>query len=119
VDIIAVCDNDKKKQGSQILGVSVISFENLNEFNTEDCMIIICSRFEKEIKQQLLDNHIYNFISFSQIDFGGGVEYYDEAYFAWHKSIGKFGGKIKSKIFEPYIKKDMTVVEFGSGGVTC
>lgn len=30
--------------------------------------------------------------------------------------MGKFGGKVKVRIFEKYIKEDMTVIEFGSGG---
>lgn len=79
-------------------------------------MIIICSGFEKEIKQQLLDNYIYNFISISQIDFGGGEEYYDERYFSYQQKIGEFGGKIKEEMLRPYIREDMTVVDFGSGG---
>lgn len=79
-------------------------------------MIVICSNFEKEIRQQLLDNNIYHFISISQIDFGGGEEYYDEQYFTWQQELGRFGGKIKVNMFRPYIKDDMTVVEFGSGG---
>jgi 2-polyprenyl-3-methyl-5-hydroxy-6-metoxy-1,4-benzoquinol methylase len=84
--------------------------------NDEDCTIVICSTYEREIRQQLLRYQIYNFISFSQIDFGGGEEYYDEAYFEFQKELGKFGGKIKSKMFQPHITENMTVVEFGSGG---
>lgn len=60
--------------------------------------------------------NIYNFISVSEIDFGGGEEYYDEIYFSFQQPLGQFGGKVKSKIFQPYITKDMTVLEFGSGG---
>jgi hypothetical protein len=117
VEIMAVCDNDKNKQGQKVFDVPIISFDKLLEINNNnDCMIIICSGYEREIKQQLVDNKVYNFISISQIDFGGGEEYYDEAYFKWQKSLGQFGGKIKSKMFQPYIKEDMTVVEFGSGG---
>lgn len=47
---------------------------------------------------------------------GGGGEYYDEQYFAWQKNMGEFGGKVKANLFKPYIKEDMKVVEFGSGG---
>jgi hypothetical protein len=119
VEIVAVCDNDKGKQGQKVFGVPIVSFDKLCEINNNDCMIIICSGYEMEIKQQLLDNNVYNFISISQIDFGGGEEYYDEAYFEYQKSIGQFGGKIKSKMFQPYITENMTVVEFGSGGGIC
>lgn len=30
--------------------------------------------------------------------------------------MGVFGGRIKAEMFKPYIKPDMTVVEFGGGG---
>lgn len=84
--------------------------------NHEKLVIVICSNYESEIKQQLLERDIYNFISISQIDLGGGEEYYDEQYFAYQQEMGRFGGKIKAAMFRPYIKDDMTVVEFGSGG---
>lgn len=114
--IAAFCDNDAKKQGQSVCGITVISFEKLCELNGENIVIVICSNFEREIRQQLLDKDIHNFISISQIDFGGGEEYYDEKYFLWQQKMGEFGGKIKVKMFLPYIKEDMTVVEFGSGG---
>ena len=111
----AFCDNDRNKQNQLIRGVKVISFEELKKVNDTDTMIVI-SAFEREIKQQLFMNKIFNFISASQIDFGGGEEYYDEQYFQWQRELGIFGAKIKVDMFQPYIKKDMTVVEFGGGG---
>ena len=114
--VTAFCDNDEKKHSQLISGIEVISFEKLCKLNNADTMIIICSNFEKEIKQQLLDANIFNFISISQIDFGGGEEYYNEEYFAYQQKMGEFGGKIKSKMFAPYIKENMVVLEFGSGG---
>lgn len=116
VRIIAFCDNDARKQNSQFCGLNVISFETLREINHKDLMIVICSNYEREIRQQLLDTDIHNFISVSQIDFGGGEGYYDEQYFGYQQRIGEFGGKIKADIFRPYIKEGMTVVEFGCGG---
>lgn len=114
--IIAFCDNDAKKHGQSINGIKIISIEELISANHNELMIIICSNYEKEIREQLLNEKIYNFISITQIDFGGGEEYYDEQYFEWQQSMGKFGGKIKSNFFKPYIKNNMTVLEFGSGG---
>lgn len=114
--VIAFCDNDERKQGQKFCGISVVSFEELLKVNHENLMIVICSRYERDIRRQLLDSKVYNFISSSQIDFGGGEEYYDEQYFAYQKEMGKFGGKVKAAIFHPYIKEEMTVVEFGSGG---
>lgn len=114
--IVAFCDNDERKQGETLSGVSVLSASKLREMSPNDFMIIICSGYEREIKQQLLDNNIFNFISVNQIDFGGGEVYYDEQYFAWQEDLGKFGGKINAAMFQPHIKENMVVVEFGSGG---
>lgn len=113
---VAFCDNDVRKHGKSLCGLTIISFKELKEMNHGDLMIIICSNYEKDIKQQLLDEKIYNFISIWQIDFGGGEEYYDEQYFSYQQSIGRFGGKIKANLLQPHISKEMTVVDFGSGG---
>jgi len=115
-NIIAFCDNDKQKQGSLLMEYPVLSIEELCGINSDDIMIVICSNHEKEIREQLLEKNIYNFISVSQIDFGGGGEYYDEIYFQWQQNMGRFGGKIQVHMFQPYIKADETVVEFGCGG---
>lgn len=95
--VIAFCDNDKNKHVKVVQGVSVLSFEELCKQNNQNTMIIICSRYEREIRQQLSDQNIFNFISISQVDFGGGEEYYDENYFAYQQQIGEFGGKISNK----------------------
>lgn len=116
IEIIAFCDNDEKKQDTLVMDIQVISFEKLCKMNDQDFLIVIGSNYEREIKEQLLSQGIYNFISSSQIDFGGGEDYYDEDYFAWQQGIGEFGGKISARMFQPYIKEDSTVVEFGSGG---
>lgn len=42
--------------------------------------------------------------------------YYDEAYFAWQKRIGEFGGKANLFKFQPYIQPTDTVLDFGCGG---
>lgn len=115
IKTIAFCDNDLKKQNQSVRGVKVVSFEELMKMNDMDTMIVI-SAFEREVKEQLLANKIFNFISVSQIDFGGGEDYYDEQYFQWQQEIGIFGAKIKVHMFQPYIRKDMAVVEFGGGG---
>lgn len=116
-NVTAFCDNDISKQGQLVCDIPVISAEKLYEMNHEELMVIVCSiNKEAEIKQQLLEHKIHNFVSVFQIDFGGGEEYYDEEYFAYQRKIGEFGGKVKAGIFLPYIKEDMVVVEFGSGG---
>lgn len=116
IKIIAFCDNDQNKQNGSLRDVKVISFDELIAANSSDVMIVICSNYEREIKRQLLEHNVYNFISVSQIDFGGGVEYYNDEYFKWQKEMGMFGGRIKAALFKPYIEPNMTVIEFGGGG---
>ncbi len=116
IKITAFCDNDENKQNKLLMGLKVISVEELCKINNDNTMIVICCSAEKDIKELLLTSKIYNFISVSQIDFGGGEEYYDSQYFEWQQSMGIFGGKISSYMFQPYIKEDATVVELGSGG---
>lgn len=117
IKIIAFCDNDDKIQNTILMGdVRVISFERLCEINSPNNIIIICSRKENEIRQQLFSQKIYNFISASQIDFGGGESYYDEQYFEWQKNMGMFGGRVSARRFQPYITEGSIVVELGSGG---
>lgn len=115
IEVTAFCDNDVKKQNQIIKSIRVISFEELLTINDTETIIVI-SAFEREIRKQLLMNNLHNFISVSQIDFGGGEEYYDDAYFEWQQKLGIFGAKIKAGMFQPHIKSDMAVVEFGSGG---
>lgn len=115
IEISAFCDNDINKHGNLLMGKKIISFDELKKVNGAGVIIVISS-FEREIKAQLLEHNIYNFISSSQIDFGGGEEYYDELYFKWQQKLGMFGGRIKANMFKPYIKTNMTLVEFGSGG---
>ena len=115
IGVIAFCDNDVKKHNQLIKGIQVISFAELLEINDANTTIVI-SAFDREVKEQLLMGNIHNFISVSQIDFGGGEEYYDETYFEWQQEMGAFGAKIKVNMFQPHIGKEMTVVEFGSGG---
>ena len=115
IKVIAFCDNDAKKQNQRIKDIRVISFEELLEINDTNTMIVI-SAFERELREQLLMSGVHNFISVSQIEFGGGEEYYDEEYFKWQQKMGIFGAKMKVSMFQTHINGDMTVVEFGSGG---
>ncbi len=114
--VLGYIDNDEKKQGQRLDEVHIISVEDFKEYMDKETIIIIASMHEKQIRTQLLEAGIYHFISDSQIDFGGGEEYYDEMYFEWQKSMGEFGAKIKKRLFEPYIPNDAVLMEFGAGG---
>lgn len=120
IEVKAIVDNSLELQTTGILGHKVISVEELKVMNTEYSVIIIASpKYERDIRMQLVESDIHNLITMDQIDFGGGVEYYDANYFEWQKRIGEFGAKIKVKMFEKYISPTDTVVEFGSGGGIC
>lgn len=110
-----ICDNSTNKIGTTIDGIPVISFAQLKKTNHEKRMIIISTHIT-EIKQQLLNADIHNFISSSQIDFGGGEEYYDAAYFEYQQRMGEFNAKQTAPLLAPYIQPLMNVIEFGSGG---
>ncbi len=109
-------DNNPQKSGSDCRGIKICSFSAYKSISTSDSFVVICSRHEREIKQQMLDEGIFTFVSESQIDFGGGADYYDESYFEWQKPLGEFGAAISYKMFSPYVKDTDTLVEFGSGG---
>ncbi|WP_028242877.1 class I SAM-dependent methyltransferase [Pseudobutyrivibrio ruminis] len=109
-------DNNKDKYGEHE-GWNVFSFESyLKTIDKENSMIVICSNKEREIKMQCLQVGITNFISVNQVDFGGGVEHYDERYFEWQKPMGVFGAKVSYRRFKPYVKDTDTLVEFGCAG---
>lgn len=42
--------------------------------------------------------------------------HYNEAYFAWQNSQGRFGGSINAEKFQPYIKSTDSILDFGCGG---
>lgn len=114
--VIAFVDNAAEKWAGIVEGLKVISFQELEAMNRpEEHMIVICSNREKEIREQLLYHNIYNFVGINQVDFGGGAEYYDEAYLEYQEEIGKFGAKLKKPLFEKYLLPDSAVLDFGCG----
>lgn len=118
-DVCGYIDNDSKKQGIICEGgndVKIMSLEEFEKCSGDDSFIIISSVYENQIRMQLMGKGIYNFVSEASIDFGGGEEYYDEAYFAFQQGMGQFGAKIKKRMFAPYIPQNSVLVEFGSGG---
>ncbi len=104
---------DNYKHG-EMEGLPIIPLSEFDHVNDSNTFIIISSVYENDIRMQLLEQGVFNFISETQIDFGGGAEYYDEVYFSEQKKDGKIRANIKKSLFEPYISHDMTVIEFGS-----
>jgi SAM-dependent methyltransferase len=44
------------------------------------------------------------------------MNHYNDEYFAWQQSIGKFGGKVETFKFKPFINQKDNVIDFGCGG---
>jgi len=53
--IVAFCDNCKTKWNTYIDNLKVLSYKQVKENYKNDVMFVICSKFEKEIKKQLID----------------------------------------------------------------
>lgn len=82
-NIISVIDNSKGKQGMDIEGVEIIGFEDFVQKYKGETIIIAAYYADFEIKQQLLDNGISNFITAPYMQKG----YYD----SYEEMISCFG----------------------------
>ena len=60
---LLTCDNNQKLWGTEFCGLEVKPPESLNTIS-EDCMILICNIYYREIEQQLRDMRINNRIEF-------------------------------------------------------
>ncbi|WML35471.1 hypothetical protein [Clostridium sp. OS1-26] len=64
-----IIDNDKNKHGAFINGIQVLPVETLLDEKKEDTLIIVCSQFYEEIKEQLNslgfseDTHYFDYLS--------------------------------------------------------
>ena len=69
-NVEAFIDNEKRGTYCE---KPIIKIEQYQKQARENAFIVISSyKYENTIKMQLMDQRIYNFISASQIDFGGG-----------------------------------------------
>jgi 2-polyprenyl-3-methyl-5-hydroxy-6-metoxy-1,4-benzoquinol methylase len=107
---------DKQASKQALFDVKVVPPEHIGDYNDESTLIVVCSASESQIKEELMNRGIYNFVSYLQLDFGGGAEHYDEEYFSWQKSMGEFGAKMSIKLFQNHILPNMNLLEFGAGG---
>lgn len=55
-------DNDEKKHHNYICGIEVVSLDHILGMKKDDLLIIICSTWHNEIRQQLLHANVSNFI---------------------------------------------------------
>ena len=79
--------------------------------------IIIVSTAISEIGRQLIENHIYHYLAWDQIDFSIlGEEHYNEEYFSTQIDYGRVDSETERDFFQRYIKEIDSIAEFGCGG---
>lgn len=121
VKIIGVIDNDRNVVEKCVNGDSwftrAYTLDEYKKIRKEDDFIIISTAIA-EIEEQLLEEGVYPFINFAQIDFPGieGTGRYNEDYFSWQVQIAKIDSILDKDFFQTYIKPTDRVAEFGMGG---
>lgn len=79
--------------------------------------IIIISTAIPEIGRQLVENHIYHYVVWDQIDFSTvGENHYNEDYFSFQIDFAKIDSETEKDFFQAYIKNTDCIAEFGCGG---
>lgn len=118
--VIGFIDNDPEK----VHNFTIDTEEQLSCFLLEDYKkiedkedIIIISTAVPEIARQLVENHIYHYVAWDQIDFSvAGVEHYNEEYFSTQIDYGRVDSETEKHFFQRYIKETDDIAEFGCGG---
>lgn len=118
--IVGLIDNDPRKSGD----FRVNSDEHLECYLLEDYKkvenrndIIIISTAISEITKQLIENHIYHYVAWDQIDFSVvGEKHYNEDYFITQIDFAEVDSEVEKDFFQTYIKNTDCIAEFGCGG---
>ena len=94
-------------------GFSLDDYKNIKD---ENDLIIVSTAFN-EIAAQLVNNNIYHYVNWYDIDFTSiGKIHYDSEYFEMQLEYAKIDSEIDKEFFQPYIKEKDHIAEFGSGG---
>lgn len=91
-------DNDQSKHGNVILGIEVVSLEHFISNKDENVIIIICSNWHNQIRQQLLNAKILNFIEVDSVANSKYLYKFSEQ----KESFGQFFTREKEKFEEVY-----------------
>lgn len=121
IKVVGIIDNDKKvveacvEERSWFKNAYIL--EEYKKIRQKDDMIIISTAIS-EIEEQLLEEDIYPYINYTQLDFAGieGAGRYDENYFSWQVDIAKIDSSIDYGFFQKHIKSTDRIAEFGMGG---
>lgn len=121
IEAAGVIDNDRDVVKECVKGKSWIAkayvLEEYKKIRQEDDLILISTAIP-EIEEQLLEEGIYPFIDFTQLDFPGieGEGRYNEDYFSMQVECAKIDSILDRAFFQNYIKPTDRVAEFGMGG---
>ncbi len=118
--IVGFIDNDPEKIYNFKTDIDdtlqCISLESYKRIADKDDVIII-STAVSEIKRQLMENYIFHYVAWDQIDFSKvGEERYDEEYFLFQIDYAKVDSEIEKSFFQKFIKDTDCIAEFGCGG---
>ena len=113
-------DNDPKKVYNCKINMNqqlrCILLDEYKKIEDKDDIIIISTAVQ-EIGKQLIENHIYHYVAWEQIDFSIlGEEHYNEEYFSIQIDYGRVDSEIEKNFFQRYIKETDCIAEFGCGG---
>lgn len=118
--VIGFIDNDPEKvcnfkadTGDRLKCLLLEDYKRIED--KED--IIIISTAVREISRQLLENYIYHYVAWDQIDFSiVGEKRYNEDYFSIQLDFARVDSEVEKDFFQSYIKDTDCIAEFGCGG---
>lgn len=121
IEVAGAIDNNRAVVEECVSGRSWIknayTLDEYKEIRKADDLIIISAAIS-EIEEQLLEEGIYPFINFRQLDFPGveGEGRYNEDYFSMQVHCAEIDSILDREFFQHYIKPTDRVAEFGMGG---
>lgn len=118
--VIGFIDNDIEKANNFKAGTSeelkCFLLDDYKKIRDEEDIIIISTAIQ-EISRQLMENHVYHYVAWDQIDFSiAGERHYNEEYFSTQIDYGMVDSEIEKDFFQWHIKETDCIAEFGCGG---
>lgn len=121
INVVGVIDNDKrvveKCRSGYSWFVDVYELEEYKKIRRKDDFIIISTAIS-EIEKQLIEEGVFPFIDYTQLDFSGmkGEGRYNADYFSMQLEMAKIDSVLDCKFFQQQIQPTDKVAEFGMGG---
>ena len=118
INVVGVIDNDRKVVDKCVAGQSwftkVYSLEEYKKIQRNDDFIIISTAIS-EIEKQLIEEEIFPFIDYTQLDFSGvaGEGRYNAEYLSSQLDFAKVDSVLDCDFFQQFIKSTDRVAEFG------